>query len=62
MKKVTQKQVHDWMVQLAKSQGYYGRLLHAFNAADAKVRRNFMNDLHKKMVIAIWDFIAYCEE
>ena len=53
MKKVTQKQVRGWMVQLAKSQGYYGRLLHAFNATDAKVRRNFINDLHKKMVIEI---------
>ena len=62
MKKVTQKQVREWMVQLAKSQGYYGRLLRNWDSALPLARREFMKSLHRHMVIEIWDFIAYCEE
>ena len=62
MKKVTQKQVREWMVQLAQSQGFYGRLLRDFNGAGPSARRNFMSALHKNKVVAIWDFIAFCED
>ena len=62
MKKVTQKQVRDWMVQLAQSQGFYGRLLRDFNNAEAYVRRNFMSALHENKVHSIIDFVIYIEE
>lgn len=62
MKKVTQKQVREWMVELAKSQGFYGRLLREFNEVDANVRRKFMNALHENKVHSILDFVMYIEE
>lgn len=62
MKKVTQKQVREWMVELAKSQGFYGRLLREFNEVDAKLRRKFMNCLHEHKVHSIIDFVIYIEE
>ena len=62
MKKVTQKQVREWMVQLAQSQGFYGRLLRNWDSALPLARREFMKSLHRHMVIEIWDFISYCEE
>ena len=61
MKKVTQKQVREWMVELAKSQGFYGRLLRYFNNAEAYVRRNFMSALHENKVQDMFDFIMYIE-
>ena len=51
MKKLTQKEVRSWMVQLAQSQGFYGRLLRDFNNAEAYVRRNFMSVLPSKNLI-----------
>lgn len=62
MKKLTQKEVRSWMVQLAQSQGFYGRLLRNWDNALPLARREFMKSLHRHMVIEIWDFIAYCEE
>ena len=62
MKKLTQKQVRNWMVQLSKSQGFYGRLLRNWDGALPLARREFMKSLHQHMVIEIWDFIAFCEE
>jgi hypothetical protein len=61
MKKVTQKQVREWMVALAKSQGFYGRLLREFNEVDAHVRRKFMNALHENKVHSILDFVTFIE-
>lgn len=62
MKKVTQNQVREWIVELAKSQGFYGRLLREFDEVDAKIRRKFMNCLHKNKVQSILDFVIYIEE
>lgn len=62
MKKVTQKQVREWMVELAKTQGFYGRLIREFNEVDAKLRRKFMNCLHENKVHSIIDFVIYIEE
>lgn len=62
MKKVTQKEVRGWMVELAKYQGFYGRLLREFDAVDAKLRRKFMNCLHENKVHSIIDFVIYIEE
>ena len=61
MKKITQKQVREWMVELAKSQGFYGRLLRDFNNAEAYVRRNFMSALHENKVQDSLDFVMYIE-
>ena len=61
MKKLTQKEVRSWMVSLAKSQGFYGRLLRDFNNAEAYVRRNFMSALHENKVQDMFDFIMYIE-
>lgn len=62
MKKLTQKEVRSWMVQLAKSQGFYETMLRGWDSALPLARREFMKSLHRHMVIEIWDFIAYCEE
>lgn len=61
MKKLTQKEVRSWMVQLAQSQGFYGRLLQEFDAVDDKLRRKFMNCLHENKVHSILDFVTYIE-
>ena len=62
MKKITQKEVRSWMVELAKTQGFYGRLLREFNEVDAKLRRKFMNCLHENNVHSIINFVIYIEE
>ena len=62
MKKVTQKEVRSWIVELAKTQGFYGRLLREFDAVDAKLRRKFMNCLHENKVHSIINFVTYIEE
>lgn len=62
MKKLTEKQVREWMVQLAKSQGFYESLLRGWDSASPLARRKFMKSLHQHMVIEIWDFIDFCEE
>lgn len=62
MKKVTQKEVRSWIVELAKYQGFYGRLLQEFDSIDAKLRRKFMNCLHEHDVHSIIDFVIYIEE
>ena len=62
MKKVTQNQVREWIVELAKSQGFYGRLLREFDEVDAKLRRKFMKCLHENKVQSILDFVIYIEE
>ena len=62
MKKLTQKEVRSWLVELAKSRGFYGRLLREFNEVDAKLRRKFMNCLHENKVHSIIDFMIYIEE
>lgn len=61
MKKVTQKEVRSWMVELAKSQGLYGRLLREFDAVDARLRRKFMKCLHEHKVHSMLDFAVYIE-
>lgn len=61
MKKLTQKEVRSWMVQLAQSQGFYGRLLRDFNNAEPYVRRNFMSALHENKVQDSLDFVMYIE-
>lgn len=62
MKKLTQKEVRSWMVQLAQSRGFYETMLCGWDNALPLARREFMKSLHRHMVIDIWDFIAYCEE
>ena len=61
MKKITQKQVRSWLVSLAQSQGFYGRLLRDFNNAEAYVRKNFMSALHENKVQDMFDFVMYIE-
>ena len=62
MKKLTQKEVRSWMVQLAQSQGFYETMLRSWDNALPLARREFMKNLHRHGVIEIWDFIDYCEE
>ena len=61
MKKITQKQVREWLEMLAQSQGFYGRLLRDFNNAESYVRRNFMSALHENKVQNSLDFVMYIE-
>jgi hypothetical protein len=61
MKKLTQKEVRRWLVSLAQSQGFYGKLLRDFNNAEAYVRRNFMSALHENKVKDMFDFVMYIE-
>ncbi|MBO5827085.1 MAG: hypothetical protein J6R59_01205 [Paludibacteraceae bacterium] len=61
MKKLTQKEVRSWLVSLAQSQGFYGRLLRDFNNTEAYVRRNFMSALHENKVKDMFDFVMYIE-
>ena len=61
MKKLTQKEVRSWMVSLAKSQGFYGRLLHDWDDATPAGRRNVMRELNSLQVKDIYDFVIYIE-
>jgi hypothetical protein len=61
MKKVTQKQVREWMVQLSKSQGFYGRLLRDWDEATPAGRRNVISELYRLQVKDIYDFVMYIE-
>ena len=61
MKNLTQKEVRSWLVSLAQSQGFYGRLLSDFNNAEACVRRNFMSALRENKVQDMFDFVMYIE-
>ena len=51
MKKVTQKQVRDWMVQLAKSQGFYGSLLRGWDSALPLARKEYKNKKIRKIFL-----------
>lgn len=61
MKKITQKEVRSWMASLAKSQGFYGRLLRDWDEAAPAGRRNVMKELSSLGVKDIYDFVIYIE-
>jgi hypothetical protein len=61
MKKLTQKEVRSWLVSLAQSQGFYGRLLRDWDEAAPAGRRNVMRELHSLQVKDIYDFVIYIE-
>jgi hypothetical protein len=61
MKKLTQKQVRDWMVELAKNQGFYGHLLRDWDEATPAGRRNVISELYRLQVKDIYDFVMYIE-
>ena len=45
MKKITQKQVREWLSYLSRSQGFYGRLLRDWDEAAPAGRRNVISQL-----------------
>ena len=62
MKKVTQKQVREWLSTLAKSQVSYARLLERFIKGTPKSRKDYINYLNARYVENIHDFVAVVEE
>lgn len=61
MKKITQKQVREWLSYLSQSQGFYGRLLRDWDEAEPAGRRNVISELYRLQVKDIYDFVIYIE-
>lgn len=62
MKKVTQKQVREWLKVLAKCQGTYERLYNRFINSTPKARQNYLNYLNANCVSNVHDFVSLVEE
>lgn len=58
---ITQKLVREWLVYLSHSQGFYGRFLRDWDAADPSGRRNVIKALKKEGVSDIYDFVIWME-
>jgi hypothetical protein len=61
MRKVTQKQVREWMTVLAKSQGSYSCLLERFLKGTPTARQQYINYLNRCQVKDIHDFVSIVE-
>lgn len=59
---ITENDVLGWLESLARSQGFYGRLLEAFHEADEEGVTAFINALNENGVRDIVDFTIFIEE